>query len=84
MKNLNFYKDTLGCKTENQVFKYLVSSLKPSNRLWSYFVNWEKVFENTKKIEMSLNVLNYLIGKDDFDNEFRLLPRFRPMKAGFY
>ena len=55
-----------------------MSSLKPSNTLWSYFVNWEKVFENTKKIEMSLNVLNYLIGKDDFDGEFRSLLKANP------
>jgi len=73
MKYLNFYKEVLKCKTDDQVFDCLMSSLKPSNTLWSYFVNWEKVFENTKKIEMSLNTLNYLIGKEDFDSEFRLL-----------
>ena len=78
MKYLNFYKEVLGCKTDDEVFDYLVSSLKPSNTLWSYFVNWEKVLENTKKIELSLNVLNYLIGKEDFDNEFRLLLKGNP------
>ncbi len=78
MKYLNFYKEVLKCKTDDQVFDYLISSLKPSNTLWSYFVNWEKVFENTKKIEMSLNILNYLIGKEDFDSEFRLLLKENP------
>ncbi len=78
MKYLSFYKEVLRCKTEDGVFDYLMSSLKPSNTLWSYFVNWEKVFENTKKIEMSLNVLNYLIGKDDFDGEFRSLLKENP------
>lgn len=78
MKNLTFYEDVLGCKTSDQVFDYLVSSLKPSNTLWSYFVNWDKVFKNTKKIEVSLNILNYLIGKDDFDSEFKLLLREHP------
>ena len=78
MKYLNFYKEVLKCKTEDDAFGYLISSLKPSSMLWSYFVNWEKVFENTKKIEMSLNVLNYLIGKDDFDDEFRLLLKENP------
>jgi len=78
MKYLNFYKEVLKCKTDHQVFDYLISSLKPSNMLWSYFVNWEKVLENTRKIEISLNVLNYLIGKDDFDSEFRLLLKENP------
>ena len=81
MKHLEFYKDTLGCPSREQVFKYLISTLKPSNTLWSYFVNWEKVFDNTKKIELSLNVLNYLIGKEDFDNEFRFLLKENPRVA---
>jgi len=78
MKYLPFYKETLKCQNEDQVFDYLVSNLKPSNMLWSYFVNWEKVFENTKKIELSLNVLSYLIGKEDFDKEFSFLLKQNP------
>ena len=73
MRHIPFYKEVLSCQNEDQVFDYLVSNLKPSNMLWSYFVNWEKVFENTKKIELALNILNYLIGKDDFDKEFKFL-----------
>ena len=78
MKYLPFYKEVLSCQSEDQVFDYLVSNLKPSNMLWSYFVNWEKVFENTKRIELALNILNYLIGKDDFDEEFRFLLKQNP------
>ncbi|MDD4352061.1 MAG: type II restriction endonuclease [Candidatus Gracilibacteria bacterium] len=78
MKFIDFYKDVLGCKTEDEVFSYLISNLKPSNTLWSYFVNWEKVFENTKRIELALNNLNYLIGKDNFDEEFRYLVKENP------
>jgi type II restriction enzyme len=81
MKFITFYKDTLKCEDDDQVFDYLISNLKPSNTLWSYFVNWEKVFENTKKIELSLNVLNYLIGKEDFDNEFKHLLKKNPEVA---
>lgn len=73
MKFINFYKDILGCKNDDQVFDYLIKNLKPSNMLWSYFVNWDKVFANTKKIEIALNNLNYLIGKKDFDKEFKYL-----------
>jgi len=78
MKNLSFYKDVLKCKNGDEVFNYIISTLKPSNRLWSYFVNWEKVFENTRNFELSLNLLNYLIGKKNFDDEFRFLLKKSP------
>lgn len=78
MKNLDFYKNVLQCNDENEVFDYLIKNLKPSILLWSYFVNWDKVFENTKKIEIALNNLNYLVGKDNFDEEFRFLVKQNP------
>lgn len=78
MKSLKFYSEVLGCNNDDQVFDYLIANLKPSNMLWSYFVNWEKVFTNTKKIEIALNNLNYLIGKDDFDKEFKFLIKQNP------
>ncbi len=78
MKNLSFYKTTLNCNTEDQVFDFFISNLKPSNTIWSYFINWEKVFTNTKQIELALNNLNYLIGKNDFDKEFKFLLKKNP------
>ncbi len=78
MKFLDFYREKLNCQNENEVFDYLISNLKPSIILWSYFVNWDKVFNNTKKIEIALNNLNYLIGKKDFDNEFKFLIKENP------
>ena len=56
MNFLTFYKKSLNCNNDDQVFEYFMSTLKPSNTLWSYFVNWEKVFGNTKKIEIVLNI----------------------------
>lgn len=78
MKFIDFYKNELGCKNKDEVFDYLIKNLKPSNMLWTYFVNWEKVFTNTKKIEVALNNFNYLIGKKDFDKEFKFLVRQNP------
>lgn len=80
MKYIDFYKE-IGCNDEEQTFTYLISTLKPSITLWSYFVNWEKVLDNTNRIEKSLNLLNYLIGKDNFDNEFRNLIKEYPNVA---
>lgn len=81
MKNLTLYKTALNCKTEDRVFDFFISNLKPSNTIWSYFVNWEKVFTNTKQIEIALNSLNYLIGKDNFDKEFKFLLKESPNLA---
>ncbi len=55
MKNLSFYKQVLNLKSGNQIFEYLIDSLKPSNKHWSYFVNWEKVIKNSGQIEIALN-----------------------------
>ena len=82
MKYIDFYKDVLGCEDNGAVFDYLTSTLKPSNTLWSYFVNWEKVLKNTKDIEYYLNILNYLIGKENFDDEFRFVMKKTPKVAG--
>ncbi|MEO0075868.1 MAG: type II restriction endonuclease [candidate division WOR-3 bacterium] len=78
MKKLSFYNETIKCKNDDEVFDFLITNLKPSNMLWSYFVNWEKVLRNTKQIELALNNLNYLIGKDDFDKEFKFLLKENP------
>lgn len=78
MKYLNDYKELLGCKDNDEAFGYFIRTLKPSTIAWSYFVNWEKVFENVKDIEIGLNILNYLIGKDNFDEEFKVLLRKHP------
>lgn len=78
MKYLEFYNELFGCKNEDEVFDFLLKNLKPSNRLWSYFINWEKVYSNLRKIEIALNNLNYLIGKEDFDGEFIELIKEEP------
>ena len=78
MKFFNFYKEVLKCNNEDEVFEYFINNLNTGNRSWSYFVNWEKVFQNTKQIEIALNSLNYLIGKNDFDHEFRFLIKQHP------
>lgn len=71
MRYIKAYNEKLSCTDDEAVFNYLLSSLKPSTLVWTYFVNWEKVFENVKEIEIGLNILNYLIGKDEFDEEFK-------------
>lgn len=44
-------------------------TLRPSLKLWDYFVNWDKVFKNTRALEIDLNLWNVLLGKENFEEE---------------
>jgi len=59
-------------------FNYLVSTFKTSIKTWDYFVNWNKVFANSADLEIALNKLNYLLGKDDLQGEFYKLYESNP------
>jgi type II restriction enzyme len=67
-----------GISSYEQGFEDFFNTLRPSLKLWDFFVNWEKVFRNTKEIEIHLNIWNYLLGKTDFDSEFRILLKKHP------
>ena len=47
----------------NDRLKLFMETLSSTNRTPEYYVNWEKVERNTKKFELELNTLNYLVGK---------------------
>ena len=68
----------LGLVDENNIFEYLISTLKDSNQTFDYFVDWGTVFNNVGEIEKQLNILNYLIGKENIEDEFRLLIKEYP------
>ena len=51
-------------------FKKLVNTFKNSIKTWDYFVNWKKVFSNSSELEIILNKLNYLLGKQYLKKEF--------------
>ncbi|NCB20985.1 MAG: restriction endonuclease [Clostridia bacterium] len=59
-------------------FNIFVDSLKNSIKTWDYFVNWEKVFANSSELEIILNKLNYLLGKEDLKTEFKKLYNSNP------
>jgi type II restriction enzyme len=68
----------IGCNNEKEVFAYLINNLNDSIRYWDYFINWKKVIGNTKDLEVDLNILNYLIGKDNIEKEFSYLLKKHP------
>ena len=48
-----------------QPFNEFISALSQTNATLDYFVDFQKVIKNTNRIEVKLNQLNYLIGKED-------------------
>ncbi|MDU2458719.1 type II restriction endonuclease [Clostridium sp.] len=65
-------------KKNEETFKYLISTLKDSIKGWDYFINWKKVYENVRELEIELNLMNYLIGKNNIEEECRYLIRKHP------
>ena len=57
----------------NEGFQNLVNTFKSSIKTWDYFVNWDKVNDNCKSVEIALNKLNYLLGKDNLRAELEIL-----------
>jgi DNA adenine methylase len=64
------YKSTNYFNIMDKNFKKLTSTFKSSIKTWDYFVNWEKVFSNKYELEITLNTLNYLLGKENLREEF--------------
>lgn len=57
----------------NYNFQTLVNTFKNSIKTWEYFIDWNKVESNCAKVEISLNKLNYLLGKNNIKEEFEWL-----------
>ena len=51
-------------------FDEIIGNLRESIATYEYYVDFDKVYRNVNKIEMQLNLLNYLIGKDNIEEEF--------------
>lgn len=67
----------LKMKSEDELFVKITQSFKEKITRWDYFVNWEKVIINVKIFEKELNILNYLIGKDNLEKEaFNLFKKY--------
>lgn len=69
MKNNPVFENILHCHNDDEVFTYLISTLKETIKSWDYFVNWKKVIHNYREVERSLNLLNTLVGKENIEEE---------------
>ncbi|QIB27747.1 type II restriction endonuclease [Caloranaerobacter azorensis] len=68
----------LGLKNKEEVFEYFMKTLKHTNRTFEFFIDWSKVFQNVDNIEVELNILNYLIGRENIHEEFKKLIKKYP------
>lgn len=73
MKYCEVFDEQIGCKDANAVFGYLVDNMKETIRSWDFFVAWEKVIDKVGQTEVVLNILNYLVGKENIVEEFKML-----------
>lgn len=74
----------LAIDTEDKLFEKITSSFKNTITQWDYFVNWEKVLKNIEPIEVELNLLNVLIGKNNIEQEaFTLIKNYPQVIKAF-
>lgn len=78
MKYSPIFKRRIDCSTQDEVFTYLMSTLKDTINKWDYYVNWGKVLRNLNSIEVELNIMNSLIGKQNIELEFKALLKKYP------
>ena len=77
MKYIDKYK-SMGILSENAAFEHLIKALKDTIRTYDFFVAWGKVLGNVTKIEVALNILNTLIGKEDVEATLKSLIKDYP------
>lgn len=74
---MNKLSQLLNIESDDELFRKITQSFKVKITKWSYFVNWDKVQRNIAPIEKELNLLNYLIGKDNIQDEaYRLIKEY--------
>lgn len=74
----------LDIKSDDILFEKITSTFKEKITQWNYFVNWSKVLDNLEPIEKELNLLNYLIGKENLEEEaFMLIKQYPQVIKAF-
>ena len=52
-------------------FDNWISEFKSSISNYSYYVDFDKIYQNVDKIKIELNILNTLIGSKNIEEEFK-------------
>lgn len=75
------FERILGTRSAEETWTLLTTTLTDSIRSWDYWVDWTKVLGNAREYEVDLNTLNYLVGKENVEDELRFLLRRHPSIA---
>lgn len=59
-------------------FNDWLSNFRESIATWKYYTDFEKVYANTDKIKIELNILNSLIGSKNIESDFRNIVKSYP------
>lgn len=78
MNYCDIFRERIGCNNEEEVFRYLMATLKKTITQWDYFINWSKVLDKSSEFEMDLHSLNFLIGKENVEKSLELLLKKNP------
>ena len=62
----------------NRDFNTWLSTMKDSIATWTYYTDFEKVYENVQKIKVELNILNSLISSKNIEEEFKSIVKQYP------
>ena len=81
---MNKLTKLLKLKSDDELFEKITTSFKEKITKWDYFVNWPKVFANIEPIEKELNLLNFLVGKEDIEEEaYKLIKEYPQVIKAF-
>ncbi len=61
MTKFEVYEQTLGCATVEELMEDFLGTIAPTNRTYTYFVDWDKVRQHTERAKVQLNILNSLM-----------------------
>ncbi|NCB49193.1 MAG: restriction endonuclease [Alphaproteobacteria bacterium] len=78
MKENIYLKKKLNCSNNEEVFSFLVNNFKETINGFDFFVDWDKVLKKYSNVEIFLNILNVLIGKENIEEELRSILKEYP------
>lgn len=59
-------------------FDNWLSTMKDSIATWTYYTDFNKVYENVQRVKVELNIMNSLIGSKNIEEEFKKLVKEYP------
>lgn len=59
-------------------FDNWLSTMKDSIATWTYYTDFNKVYENVQRVKVELNIMNSLIGSKNIEEEFKKLIKEYP------